>query len=297
MMYKKKFEAMIYLAIAQSLIAMNIVSAKYALTYIPGQLYVTLRYSFAFLFSMLLFLGQSNKVIPSKQTIKLSFPILFIQAISGGILFNIPMTSGLKYTDASVAGIITSLLPIITILISWLFFKSKLSKNSVLAITVSFIGLLCVSGQGMLQQNVKHNIYGDFLVFLAIIPEAFYCIFSHRFKPNVSLQFNACITFGINTFLFLIYLYFQLDTIPAIPTPILLLLVFQGFSLSMYYLIWLKGCHKANETLISISAAFMPITTLGLGVLFLHEHLTMLQLAGITLILGTILFHQEIKTE
>lgn len=291
---KNYLRAFIYLCLAQALVAANIVTAKYALAYIPPLVYVSLRYIIAFLFSLLIFLKSFNfRELHPKTLISFNLPLLMIQVISGGFLFNIFMAYGLQYTDAGIAGIITSLLPIMTILFAWIFYKTRLSKKNLFSIALSFLGLLCISGQGFFQQHEHHTLLGDFLVFLALIPEALYYILSHKYKPAISLQLNACINFGINSLLFLVLTYVELNQIPVIPIHVLLLVIFQGFSLSIYYFIWLKACRIANEIQISISAAFMPITTLFLAVLLLHEQPNKIQIIGIMVILATIIFLRE----
>jgi drug/metabolite transporter (DMT)-like permease len=282
-------KAIAYLASAQLLIALNIVSAKYSLQFISPNVYLGWRYFFAFLCSLIfLFFHQRPKIFG-----KLNLPIILLQAVSGGILFNIPMSQGLVLTDASIAGIITSLLPIITLFLSWILFKTKLTPKNFIAISFSVMGLLFISMGQLAGQKPVHTFLGDLWIFLAIIPEALYYLLSHRYRPPISDFFNASIIFSINSFLFLIILFWQHADLFHIPLKILFLIMFQGFSLSLYYLIWLKGCQIANETLITVSASFMPVMTVILAMLFLHEHLNLYQCLGILIILMTVIFQKK----
>ena len=278
-----------YLALAQSLIAFNIVSAKYSLQYISTNDYLTMRYLFAFIISLIGYLCAPKH--PKKQNV--SYSILFLQAVTGGLLFNIPMTKGLSIIDASVAGIITSLLPIFTILLSCVFFQTKLTRTNILAIGFSFLGLLLISLSQWHESQNQHPISGDLWVLLAIVPEAIYYILSQRFPAPISIFLNGTIIFGVNALLFIVLFLLNPHPMPSIPQPVIFLISIQGFALSLYYVFWLKGCRHAHTTLVSISAAFMPIMTIVLAFLFLHEQINNIQIVGIFIIIMTIIMQKE----
>ena len=290
----EKTKGILFLAIAQSLIAFNIISAKYSLQFISANLYLTLRYLFAFLFSYCcyIFMPKQNNIPKSV----INYPMLILQALTGGILFNIPMTQGLRFTDASIAGFITSLLPIMTILLSWLFFKNKLNMTHIIAIILSFLGLSLISMTNLGQHSIHHSIWGDALIFLALIPEAFYYIISQRYPSDISKFLNGSIIFAVNTSLFLLIMLFNTPSLPKIPTTILLLVGIQGLSLSLYYIFWLKGCELANVTLVSLSSALMPIMTVLMATMFLNEYLSKIQYVGIFIILATIIWQNQQNT-
>ena len=287
-------KALLYLASSQFLIAFNIISIKYALNFTSAQIYTSLRYFFAFLFSLgLCFITRQN-FKKNKTAIKKYFPILALQAICGGILFNIFMTVGLEKSDASIAGIITSVLPIVTIIMSCLIFQAKMTQANLTAIFICVLGLLLVSGSKF---QGHHHLMGDALIFLALIPESVYYILTQRYPSPISLALNACIAFALNSSLFLILVYPHVNQFNQIPFSIWILIVIQGLSLSMNYFLWLKGCEEASQTTVALSSAFMPLITLGLATLFFHEHLNILQVIGVSLILSTLIFHQKTSKE
>jgi len=280
-------KALFYLATSQFLIASNLVSIKYALQFISPEVYTSLRYLFAFVFSLsLCFFTRPS----FHQQDKKYLPILALQAISGGILFNLCMTFGLQYTDASMAGIITSLLPMVTILLSWIVFQAKISANNFMAIAICVFGLILVSGAN---PHAHHRFLGDFFVFLALIPEATYYILTQRFPSPIHFSLNACLAFLLNALLFLLLFHQQLMHLENISMGLWLLIGTQGLSLSMNYYFWLKGCEHASETTVALSTALMPLTTLCLAVLLLHEHLTAIQAVGSFLILTTLFIHRR----
>lgn len=278
-----------YLALAQSLIAFNLVSAKYSLQYISTTDYLTMRYLFGFIFSLIFYLCAPKH--PKKQNV--SYSILFLQAVTGGLLFYIPMAKGLSIIDASVAGIITSLLPILTILLSCVFFQTKLTRTNILASGFSFLGLLLISLSQWYESQNQHHISGDLWVLLAMMPQAIFNILSQRFPAPISIFLNSTIFFGVNALLFVVLFLINPHPIPSIPRPVIFLISIQGFTLSFAYVFWLKGCRHAYITLVSISAAFMPIMTIFLAFLFLHEQINNIQIAGIIIIIMTIILQKE----
>jgi drug/metabolite transporter (DMT)-like permease len=130
-----------------------------------------------------------------------------------------------------------------------------------------------------------------------LIPEALYYILTQRFPSPISHALNACLAFALNSSLFLLLIYPEMTQLNTIPNHLWLLIGIQGLSLSMNYFLWLKGCEYASQTTVALSSAFMPLITLGLAVLFLHEHLNSLQILGVGLILSTLFLHQKTSSK
>lgn len=101
-----------------------------------------------------------------KQDIK-----LFILGALGYLFLNQILSSyGLKYTSAARAGIISNLLPISIILLSFFFLKEKLTKQKLIGIVISLIGGFLLISSYFHGDGLKSgNIIGDILVILGVM--------------------------------------------------------------------------------------------------------------------------------
>ncbi|HBY57626.1 MAG TPA: multidrug DMT transporter permease [Candidatus Atribacteria bacterium] len=80
-------------------------------------------------------------------------------------------TVGLKYTTATKAGFITGLSVVLVPIISYLFFKEKINRNSIIGVVFAVVGLW------FLNYNSSYNFnLGDFLVLLCAVSFAMHII-------------------------------------------------------------------------------------------------------------------------
>lgn len=124
-------QGFLFLVLAQIMVGVNIVCAKYILSSVPVLFILTIRFTLATLILFALHWLTPAKKIPlisyfSKLSGKDWFFII-AQGLCAGIFFNFLMLWGLDYTDANVAGIITSALPAIIAIMSWLILGEKIS--------------------------------------------------------------------------------------------------------------------------------------------------------------------------
>uniref|UniRef100_UPI000379FF8B DMT family transporter n=1 Tax=Legionella tunisiensis TaxID=1034944 RepID=UPI000379FF8B len=158
---KDYFQGLLFLILAQTMVGLNIVSSKYLLSAIPILFMLTLRFGIAALILLPL-----HWLTPARQlTIKQHFSVLkktdwlFIlaQAFSAGVLFNCLMLLGLHYTDANMAGIITSALPATIALMSWLILGEKISIKTGICILFATLGLVIIASTKFKGVGLHHS--------------------------------------------------------------------------------------------------------------------------------------------
>jgi len=121
-------------------------------------------------------------------------------------------------------------------------------------------------------------------------------VLSRKWQPPVSLlTFTAWqLTAGG---LLLVPVVFLME--PAIPGPILPnLLALAWLSLigmALTYFLWLRGVTRLDPSVASPLLLLSPVTAVLLGWLFLHQSLTALQIAGGTLVIGSIWLGQHVN--
>src|SRR5579871_5321454 len=102
------------LALAQVMVGTNIVGSKHLVSTTPVLFLITARFFIAAILLLPMHWFTKHRQIPLhihyKNFKKMDWLMLVAQALCAGVLFNLLMVLGLRYTDAQTAGIITSTL-------------------------------------------------------------------------------------------------------------------------------------------------------------------------------------------
>ena len=283
----------LFLLLAQIMVGTNIVGAKYLLdNSMPVLFLLTFRFGLATL--TLLFLHAAtpeakNTLSSIKTLTKRDWLFLVAQAMTAGIIFNLLMLLGLNYTDANEAGIITSVLPALIGVLSWLILKERISIKKALSIGLATLGLLVISFDKYQHVNGDHSFLGDFIVFIALLPEASYYILS-KLNPNrLPVFLVSAIINGLNAVILLPILFFQTNlTLLHFSGIQWLALVIISISSGLFYVFWYVGSHKVDAIMASLSTAFMPVSTVVIAWLALGETINTLEFLGMGLVIGSI---------
>lgn len=297
-MIKRHFlQGLLFLAIAQIMVGVNIITSKILLSAIPILILLLIRFILASLVLLLL-----HWVSPARQySIKTYFLklnrrdwcFIFAQALSAGILFNCLMLMGLNYTDANVAGIITSALPAIIAVMSRLMLNEKISAQKGLCVAFATAGLLVIAYDKFNGIVVSHSFFGDFVILLSLLPEAAYYVLCKLYSNRLPLFLTSSLLNGINAVL-LLPVIFVVDwasfNIGLLNGFILLII---GLSSGLFYVFWFMGSQRVDGIMASLSTAIMPVATVILAWIILGEQLTGPEFAGMGLVMLSIVLYAK----
>jgi drug/metabolite transporter (DMT)-like permease len=283
-----------FLILAQTMVGLNIVFSKCLVSSLPLLFMLTLRFGLAALILLPL-----HWLTPAKQLslrhyfselTRRDWYFIFAQALTAGVLFNCLMLLGLHYTDANVAGIITSALPAIIALMSWVILREKMSKKTGLCILFATLGLLVIAWDKWQGLGASHSFFGDAIVLLSLLPEATYYVLCKLHSNRLPVFLISSLINGINT---LILLPLNLNSLASLNSLTLtpwtwLILVALGLSSGLFYVFWYFGVRQVDGIMASLSTAVMPVATVILAWLILGEQLTALQCAGMGLVILSI---------
>lgn len=246
----------------------------------------TLRYfilSFI-LFIIMYFKGERLCLPPSSCLLALLF-----MGVTGILVNNVAQFSGLKYSTAINATLISTTTPSLTALLSALLLREKLPLLQWLGITLSFSGSLFLISQGNLAiiKNISFNI-GDVLFLLSQISWALYALTSLRVMQKISILATTAWSglFGaISTAIFAV----ATDTLHWQPLSL-------SASLSIGYIIlcgglismlsWNAGVKKIGVSKAAIFTNLMPLVGMLTGFFLLGESITFLEIYGAMAILS-----------
>jgi drug/metabolite transporter (DMT)-like permease len=203
------------------------------------------------------------------------------------------MLVGLKFTSASVAGIITSALPAIVAILSIIFLKERLTLFTGLCILFAVLGLIIINAHSF-HIGTSNHIFGDIIILISLLPEAIYYILAKLHKNKLPVFLISSLMNGINIPIFLLVAWLGHYTLITTLTIQQVLLLFTiGAGSALFYVFWFMGCKKVHGAAAGLTTAFMPIATLIIAWTFLGEKISFLQLIGMMLVILSITFNAK----
>ena len=234
-----------------------------------------------------------------KTTTKRQELTFALAGICGICLYYLLENSALTYTMASNVGVIISVAPFFTAIMSHLFLKEegKLRANFFIGFVVAMIGIFLISFNG---SKLEINPVGDLLALLAAFVWACYSILTKKISSygyHTILTTRRVFFYGI---LFMIPTLFMFDfhlELSRFTNPVYLFnIIFLGLGASaLCFVSWNLAVKVLGAVKTSIYIYMVPVITVVTSTLILHEQITALSIIGTLLTLAG-LFLSERKT-
>lgn len=230
--------------------------------------------------------------------------LLFLESFLGNFLFSICMLFGVSMTTAVAAGVVMSSIPAVVALLSLLFLRERVGWRSAAGIACAALGIGLFSLQKVAPGTelaadatgpwgMNRALLGNLLVFAAVVCEASYVVIGKRLTDGLGPKRISAI---INLWGFALVTPFglwaalQFD-FSVVSLPIWGLLLFYGLAASVWTVwLWMTGLKGVPASQAGVFTVMLPISAAAIGVVFLGERLTGLQVVafGIAL-LGLVL--------
>lgn len=203
--------------------------------------------------------------------------------LCGICLYYLLENIALTYTMASNVGVIISVAPFFTALLSHLFMKEeKLRANFFLGFAVAMIGIFLISFNG---SKLELNPVGDLLAMLAALVWACYSVLTKKISSygyNTILTTRRVFFYGI---LFMIPALFLFDFelgFARFANPIYLFnIIYLGLGASAFcFVTWNFAVKVLGAVKTSIYIYMVPVITIVTSVLILREPITILSVIG-----------------
>ncbi|QRG68372.1 DMT family transporter [Brevibacillus choshinensis] len=231
---------------------------------------------------------RERRILPTRQAI---IPLI-LMGVTGVALFNLFMFWALERTNATNVGLLSTLNPVSIAIFSFLFVKEKIKPLQILAMLISFGGVLVVMSKGDLGHlaNLHFNA-GDLWMLAAVSMWGIYSVCARWAMKTVTPLMSTLYSgvFGVA-----LMLPFNLSTFTVQNTN-------WTFWISLFYVgvlatvvsmvMWNVGVQKVGATSAGMFLNFNPVFTAILAFLLLGERMTATQLAGsVVVIIGCYLF-------
>lgn len=206
----------------------------------------------------------------------------------GGSIYFISENVALEYTLVSNVSLITSLSPLLTVLLIGFIYKTdRVSKETIFGSIVAFLGVGLVIFNSSFNLSIKP--LGDLLSLLAAFCWAIYSLILKKLNPLYSALFITRKTFfyGVLTALPFLLIEPQITPPTVLVEPKLLLnILFLALFCSMFaYLMWAAIIGKIGAVKASNYMYFQPVVTLVFSFIILGEKISLIGYTGCAMIL------------
>lgn len=208
---------------------------------------------------------------------------------------------GLQYVSAGIERLILFIYPTLVVLMSWIFFRGKISNTQWLAIGVTYAGLLFAFwGEANIDTTNPDFYKGALLIFLCAITYAIYIVGSGRIIPSVGAsKFNsyamtfACLAVLVHFYITSTRSLWNLDPLVYAYSFAMAII---GTVIPSYLVT--QGIKRIGSDNAAIVGSIGPVSTILQAFIFLGEPIFFLQLVGTVCILfGVLLIGRKPKSQ
>ncbi len=225
--------------------------------------------------------------------------LIFAQAFFGIFLFRMFLLLGVQHTSTAEAGILTGAIPALTAVGAYFVLRERPTRCTILGVAATVLGIVLLQGNGVFAAKLSTSHWlGNLLVLLGAASESAFRIISRKQK-RVETQISAIHpmvqTLLVSTFALLLSLipalleqpWSALHTLSMRDAFVLLWygLVITALSFGFFY----AGAKRCSAYTIAAYSGVMPLTSMLLSVVVLHEPIGFAQVAGGVLVLSGML--------
>ena len=288
--------AYLLLALSMALVGSYVALSKPLVAALPVFLLAWLRFGIGAL-AMPHWLKKPTDEAPMTRATQ---KLVFLESLLGNFLFSICMLFGVSMTSAVSAGVIMASIPAAVALMSWFFLRERIGLRvwAAIACAAFGIGLFSLS-KSELSTHVlpaqeadlayKNSLWGNLLVFGAVLCEAAYAVIGKKLTGTLSPK---RITALINLWGFVLmtplglFVAWTFD-FSAVRPGSWWLLVFYALAASVGTVwLWMTGLQTVPAARAGVFTVMLPISAAGVGVLVLGETLSGLQMLAFAICLA-----------
>jgi drug/metabolite transporter (DMT)-like permease len=194
---------------------------------------------------------------------------------------------GLVYITAALERLILFLYPTFVVLISTFWFGQKLTRATLFALGLSYLGIGLVFA-GDLDAPQKDLWRGSLLVFGSTVTYSLYLVGSGQVIGRIGARRFANLVSLVSAAVVLLHFFLvrPLSALAVSPMALVYGACMGLFATVMPIYALAAGTARIGASRAAQISSVGPVVTIGLGVLFLGEHLTPLQLVGAAAVIG-----------
>jgi drug/metabolite transporter (DMT)-like permease len=193
---------------------------------------------------------------------------------------------GLQFISAALERLILFVNPTLVALISWVWLKKPITRKHAIALALTYAGIVLAYAHDFQIASDRSALYaGSALVFASALAYALYLVMSAEITKRVSsARFTAymmCVSTGFVVGHFLLTR--PLASLTLVPENIANVAMLALFSTVLPVWMTAEALKRLGANQASVYGTIGPVFTIALGVMFLGESVSFMQLAGAAL--------------
>lgn len=251
---------------------------KIGLEYTPPLLFVGMR----------TFLGALILVIVAvfsgmRPGLRKHWPTYMISGLFNVVLFFGLQTEGLEYLPSGLLSVLVYLQPIVVGLLAWAWLREPLYPRKIVGLICGFAGVAVVSLQSL---NGHTSVVGVVLAILSGITWAIGTVYSKRVQSRVPMMWLVALQFLFGGAVMLIVgsLTESWARIEWTGTYWLSLVYLTAIGVALSWIVWFSLVQRGEVSRVSSYVFCVPILSVVIGVLFLHESFTPYLMVGLVFV-------------
>ena len=265
------------------------VMVKMAYTYGIDHLTLLL-FRMVFAFPFYLLIAFLTKPLHPKELRNKDYLWIVIFGFIGYYLASLFDFMGLQYLKAGLERIILFIYPTIVVLLSWFIFRKRITKLQVLAIVVTYFGVL-ITFWDEVGANENSILLGVFLIFLSAFTYASYLVGSGWLIPKFGVMQFTSYAMIVSTICIVVhYLFINGFNLSSYPNEVYLLGIAMAiFSTLIPSFLVSAAINRLGASAFSIFGSLGPVSTITLAFFFLDETISILQIFGMLVVISGVM--------
>ena len=225
------------------------------------------------------------------------WPLLAMSAF-GVFGFNVALFYGLRTTSSVNGALIMAFNPALTVVLSALINRERVSARQLLGLLISMTGVLVVVSHGSWHALTTLSFsHGDLLVMLASLSWAIYSVIPKRFIHGLDpMQVTVATIIGGAVMMGVLAAAAMPDFFQQPSMPVLAAILFMGlFGSVLAYLCWNQGVQRIGAARAAIFINMVPMFAALIGVL-LGQPITLAQVIGAALVISGVVLSSIAQT-
>jgi len=239
-------------------------------------------------------LKATNKL--EKITAAKDYFLLLLLGLSGYFFYFFFINTGIKYTTATNTGLLSATFPIFTAITARFLLKEQLTAAKIIGIVTSFFGAFLIVSGGFNFSFSPLTLKGDILVLLGVAAGSFDPIISKRLLKQYQPLTILAYAMLAGSILFLPLAIHELslwEPAALSGTGVLAILYLAVFPTVIGYFIWYTCLGFLDATRVAIYVNLIPVATVILALIFLHEHLMLSTIIGSIFVITRVIIIQR----
>lgn len=285
-----KIRAFAALAIAVTLWASSFVAIKFAFQHFDPMIVIFGRMFIASICFLFVF-----KKIRNVSYRPGDWKLLLLMGLCEPGLYFIFEALALTYTDASQAGMICALLPMMVAFGARFTLGERISRRTTAGFSLAIVGAITLSAVAQSTETASNPMLGNFLEFLAMACAAGCMIILKSLTPRYNPWFLTMVQAFIGSLFYFPLLFLPSTTMPVTyPMAGVAAIVYLGFFVTIgAYGLYNYGMSKIPASQASAFINLIPVITLVLGMVLLGERLNTIQYIASAVVIAGVYVSQD----